>query len=150
MKNFIFCAVALTTNLSQIMHNPFQATGFFLYLVRKSKNHRFDKKNSLDKSNHSSTTQNNFEEHKIFLSFLSLLYLSGLINSDDDDNDDDDDDDDDNDDELLLCITDQRKTFSLIFSRDHCQRSSPSRITVTQRAGFESAQNLSSGFVEKT
>ena len=56
MKNFIFCAVALTTDLSQIMHNPFQATGFFLYLVRKSENHRFDKKNSLDKSNHSSTT----------------------------------------------------------------------------------------------
>ena len=44
MKNFIFCAVTLTTNLSQIMHNPFQATGFFLYLVRRSENHRFDKK----------------------------------------------------------------------------------------------------------
>ena len=82
------------------------------------------------------------------MSFLSLLYLSGLIDSDDDDNDDDDDDDDD--DELFLRIVGQRKAFSLIFSRDHCQRSSPSRITVTPRAGFESAQNLSSGFVEKT
>ena len=42
----------------------------------------------------------------------------------------------------------QRKTFSLISSRDHCQRSSPSRISDTPRAWFEPAQNLSSGLVE--
>ena len=45
-------------------------------------------------------------------------------------------DDDDDDDELF---------FSLISSRDHCQRSSPSRISDT---GFGLAQNLSSGLVE--
>ena len=43
---------------------------------------------------------------------------------------------------------DQRKAFSLISRLDHCQRSSPSRISDTPRAGFEPAQNLSSGFVE--
>ena len=45
-------------------------------------------------------------------------------------------------------MIDRRKAFSLISSRDHCQRSSPSRISDTPRAGFESAQNLSLGFVE--
>ena len=45
-------------------------------------------------------------------------------------------------------MVDRRKAFSLMFSRDHCQRSTPSRISDTPRAGFEPAQNLSSGFVE--
>ena len=40
------------------------------------------------------------------------------------------------------------KAFSLIFSRDHCQRSSPSQISDTLRAGFEPAQKLSSGLVK--
>ena len=44
--------------------------------------------------------------------------------------------------------TGARKTFSLISSRDHCQRSSPSRIADKPRVGFEPAQNLSSGFVK--
>ena len=54
-------------------------------------------------------------------------------------------------DELMNCycgMVDRRKAFSLISSRDHCQRSSPSWISDTPRAGFEPAQNLSSGFVE--
>ena len=42
----------------------------------------------------------------------------------------------------------QPKAFSLISSRYHCQRSSPSWISDTSRAGFEPAQNLSSGLVE--
>ena len=49
-------------------------------------------------------------------------------------------------------MVDWRKKFSLISSRDHCQRSSPSRISGTQQTGFEtgfeSAQNLSSSLVE--
>ena len=45
-------------------------------------------------------------------------------------------------------MVDRRKAFSLISSRDHCQRSSPSQISDTPRAGFEPAQNLSSGLVE--
>ena len=45
-------------------------------------------------------------------------------------------------------MADRRKAFSLISSRDHCQRSSPSWISDTPRAGFEPAQNLSSGLVE--
>ena len=45
-------------------------------------------------------------------------------------------------------MVDRRKVFSLISSWDHCQRSSPSRISDTPRAGFEPAQNLSSGLVE--
>ena len=45
-------------------------------------------------------------------------------------------------------VVDRRKALSLISSRDHCQRSSPSRISDTPRAGFEPAQNLSSGLVE--
>ena len=40
------------------------------------------------------------------------------------------------------------KAASLISSRDHCQRHSLLRISDTPRAGFESAQNLSSGIVE--
>ena len=65
----------------------------------------------------------------------------------DDDDYDDDDDDDDDDDNCFCDMADQRKAFSLIFSRDHCQRSSPSRISDTPRVGFEPAQNLSSGLV---
>ena len=45
-------------------------------------------------------------------------------------------------------MDDQRKAFSLIFSRGHCKISSPSQISDMPRAGFESAQNLSSGLVE--
>ena len=45
-------------------------------------------------------------------------------------------------------MVDRRKAFSLISSREHCQRSSPSRNSNTPRAGFEPVQNLSSGFVE--
>ena len=48
---------------------------------------------------------------------------------------------------LFFCgMVDQRKVFSLISSRDHCQRSSPSRTSDTPRAGFKPAQNLASGF----
>ena len=45
-------------------------------------------------------------------------------------------------------MVDGRKTFSVISSQSHCQRSSPSQISDTPRAGFEPAQNLSSGLVE--
>ena len=54
---------------------------------------------------------------------------------------------------MLNCfcgIVDQQKVLSLIFSRDQFQKSSPSRISDTPRAGFEPTQNLSSGFVEKS
>ena len=45
-------------------------------------------------------------------------------------------------------MVDRRKAFSLISSRDHCQRFSPSQITETPQAGFEPVQNLSSGIIE--
>ena len=45
-------------------------------------------------------------------------------------------------------MADRRKAFSLISSRDHGQRSSPSQISNTPWAGFEPAQSLSSGLVE--
>ena len=45
-------------------------------------------------------------------------------------------------------MVDWQKSFSLISSWDHCQRSSPSWISIILQAGFEPAQNLSSGFVE--
>ena len=47
-------------------------------------------------------------------------------------------------------MVDRQKAFSLISSRDHCQRSSPSRISDTPQAGFEPAQNMSSGFLERS
>ena len=50
--------------------------------------------------------------------------------------DDDDDDGDDDDEELFLWYGCRRKAFSLISSQDHCQRSSPSRISDTPQAGF--------------
>ena len=45
-------------------------------------------------------------------------------------------------------ITDRRKEFNLIPSRDHCQGSSPSRISDTPPTGFQCAQKLSSDLVE--
>ena len=45
-------------------------------------------------------------------------------------------------------MVNRQKAVNPISSRDHSQRSSPSRISDTPRAGFEHAQNLSSGFVE--
>ena len=45
-------------------------------------------------------------------------------------------------------MIDRGRAFSLISSRDHYQRSSPSRISDTLRVGFKPAQNLSRGFVE--
>ena len=48
-----------------------------------------------------------------------------------------------------FCVmVDRRKACRLIFSQDHFQRSSPSRISDTSQVGFEPAQNLSSGLVE--
>ena len=43
-------------------------------------------------------------------------------------------------------MVDRRKVFSLISSRELCQRSSPSWMSNTPEAGFEPAQNLSSSF----
>ena len=45
-------------------------------------------------------------------------------------------------------MVDRRQVFGRISRQDHCQRSSPSRISDSPRAGFEPAQNLSSGLVE--
>ena len=45
-------------------------------------------------------------------------------------------------------MVDRPKVFSLIFNWDHCQRSSPSRISNTPWSEFEPEQNLSSGLVE--
>ena len=45
-------------------------------------------------------------------------------------------------------MDDRQKVLSLIFSQDHCQKFSPWPISYKLRAGFEAAQNLSSGSVE--
>ena len=58
------------------------------------------------------------------------------------------DDEDDDDVLFLFFMVERRKAFSLISSRNQCQRFSPSRISDTPQAGFEPAQNLSSSFVE--
>ena len=55
---------------------------------------------------------------------------------------------DDDDDESFCGMVDRRKVFSLISSRDYCQRSSPSQISDTLRAGLDPVQNLSSNLVE--
>ena len=47
-------------------------------------------------------------------------------------------------------MVDRRKAFRFISSRDHCQRSSSFRISDTPQAGFEPAQNPSSGLVESS
>ena len=50
---------------------------------------------------------------------------------------------------IYFCgMVDRWKVCSLISSRGHCQRYSPSQISDTPRAGFEPAQNLSSVLVE--
>ena len=57
---------------------------------------------------------------------------------------------DDNDDDFFCGMVDRQKAFGLISSRGNCQRSSPSWISNMPRAGFEPAQNLSSGLIEWT
>ena len=52
------------------------------------------------------------------------------------------------DEELFGGMVDQQNAFSLNSSWDHCQRSTSSQISNMLWAGFESMQNLSSGFVE--
>ena len=64
------------------------------------------------------------------------------------DGDDDEVVDDDDNDKFFCGMGDQRKAFSLISSRDHCQRSSPLRVSDTPQAGLELTQNLSSRFVK--
>ena len=65
---------------------------------------------------------------------IKLIHWSNLIKGDDDyggdDDDDDDDDDNDDDDDCFCGMIDRRKAFKLISSRDHWQRSSPSRISI--------------------
>ena len=48
----------------------------------------------------------------------------------------------------FCAMVDWQKAFSLISSRDHCQRSSPLRISDSPQARFEPAQNLSLSLVE--
>ena len=57
-------------------------------------------------------------------------------------------DNDYDDDDGFCSMAERQKAYSLIFSRDHCQRSSPSRISDTSQAGFQPALNLSLDFVE--
>ena len=45
-------------------------------------------------------------------------------------------------------MVDQRKVYSLISSQNHYQRSLPSWISHTPRAGFEPVQNINLGLVE--
>ena len=45
-------------------------------------------------------------------------------------------------------MADRWKAFSLISSRDNCQRSWPSQISDMPRVVFELVQDLSSGFIE--
>ena len=45
-------------------------------------------------------------------------------------------------------MVDQRQTFRLIFSQDHSQKSSPSRISHTSGPWYECAQNRTPGFAE--
>ena len=53
---------------------------------------------------------------------------------------------------MMICfcgMVERRKAFSLISGGDNCQRSSPSCISDTPRTGFEPAQSMSSGLVER-
>ena len=78
---------------------------------------------------------NIFDESIKFLDWLFLVVLDGLMMM-----------------TMMMMMNcfcgmvDQRKASSFISRWYHCQRSSPSRISETPRAGFEPAQ--SSGFVE--
>ena len=45
-------------------------------------------------------------------------------------------------------MVDRGKTFDLISSHEHCQRSSLSGISEMLQAEFEPEQNMSQGFVE--
>ena len=47
-------------------------------------------------------------------------------------------------------MVDRRKAFSLISNRDHCHIFSPSEISDKPVAGYEPAQNLSSGFFDES
>ena len=47
-------------------------------------------------------------------------------------------------------MVDRRNAFSLISSRNHCQRSPPLQISDTRREGFEPAENLNSGLIEQS
>ena len=50
---------------------------------------------------------------------------------------------------FFFCLmVDRQKTFSLISSRDHCQRSSSLQISNMPRGVFEPVQNLSLDLVE--
>ena len=50
---------------------------------------------------------------------------------------------------MFFCgMVDQRNAFSHISSWEHCQRSSPLRISDIPQAEFEPVENLSSGFLE--
>ena len=52
---------------------------------------------------------------------------------------------------MFFCgMVDQQKVISLISSREHCQRFSPSQFSDTLQAGFEPDQNLRSDFFKWT
>ena len=49
-----------------------------------------------------------------------------------------------------IALTHEIKISSVFFNRNHCQKSSLSRISNRSQAGIEPAQNLSSGLVEQS
>ena len=70
---------------------------------------------------------------------LTLLQLVSKTNKEEEDDDD-----------VMNCfcgMVDRRKACNLISCQNHCQRSSPSRISGTLRTGFEPAQDLSSAII---
>ena len=84
-------------------------------------------------SNSSNTTKCRYETFFVLLNFTGFLRFVIMIMK------------------MMNCfcgMVDRRKVYSLISSRDHCQRSSPSGISVAPRAGSEPAQSLSSSFHE--
>ena len=54
-----------------------------------------------------------------------------------------------NNDNFFCGMIDRRKAFYLLSSREHCQRSSPSRISDRLQSEFDPAQNLSSGVMKE-
>ena len=79
-------------------------------------------------SNSSNTTKCRYETFFVLLNFTGFLRFVIMIMK------------------MMNCfcgMVDRRKVYSLISSRDHCQRSSPSGISVAPRAGSEPEFKLS-------
>ena len=116
MKKFCTCIIQIIEKLKQIILTFSFSYNLTSVIVSEGKKFQSDK----------IPQRRSISNNRRLLQGLAMMMMMMMMN-------------------CFCSMVDLRKAFSLISSRDQCQRSSPSRISDTPLTGFEPPQNVSSG-----